>query len=259
MMLSKNFLKEKLNAGLPVIGTWSIIPSAINVEIISKSGVDFIIIDNEHGSISFENVSTMIMACELNNVSPIYRPPNVNEADILKALDMGVHGIQVPNVTTQLQVEEIIKYSKFPPIGNRGFSPFVRAAGYTNLNSALQFEKANDNTLLAINIEGIDAINNIEQFLNIDVLDIIFLGAFDISKALGLPGDMDNPELLHQLERLTKIIRNAGKHVGTISTSKEKINQYLGFGMDYIVHMVDCEMLRASYAEVTSYFHQKFK
>ena len=135
-MIKKNFLKDKLQAGNTVIGTWSIIPSVVTTEIIASTGIDFIIIDNEHGSTSFDVANSMIIACELNDVSPIYRPPNVNESDITKALDLGFHGIQVPNISNSKQINDIIKYAKFPPIGDRGFSPFVRAAGYTNLNSA---------------------------------------------------------------------------------------------------------------------------
>jgi 4-hydroxy-2-oxoheptanedioate aldolase len=258
-MISNNFLKNKLNNGDTVIGTWCIIPSAVNAEIISLTGVDFIIIDNEHGSISFETATSMIMACELNKVSPIYRPPNVNQGDITKALDLGFHGIQVPNITSRQQLDEILKYAKFPPSGNRGFSPFVRSAGYTNLNSENYFNTANSNTLVAINIEGIDAIENVEQFLDVEELDIIFLGAFDISKVLGTPGNMNNPELLSQMEHLTKLIRQAGKHAGTITTSKEKITQYIEFGMDYIVHMVDCEMLRLAYLEVVTHFKKNIR
>jgi len=258
-MIRNNFLRKKLEDGIAVIGTWCIIPSAINAEIISSAGVDFLIIDNEHGSINFETATSMVMACELNKVSPIYRPPNVNQADITKALDLGFHGIQVPNISSRQQLEKIIQYAKFPPAGDRGFSPFVRAAGYTNLNSENYFNTANTNTLIAINIEGTDAIENIDQFLDVDELDIIFLGAFDISKALGTPGDMNNPELINKIEYLTKKIRQAGKHVGTISTSKEKITQYVGFGMNYIVHMVDCEMLRLSYSEVVTHFKRNFR
>lgn len=258
-MIKNNFLKNKLDNGDIVIGTWCIIPSAVNAEIISSAGVDFIIIDNEHGSISFETANSIVMACELNEVSPIYRPPNVNQGDITKALDLGFHGIQVPNITSKQQLDEILQYAKFPPSGNRGFSPFVRAAGYTNLNSENYFNTANTNTLIAINIEGIDAIENIEQFLDVEELDIIFLGAFDISKALGTPGNMNNPELLYKMEYLTRKIRQAGKHAGTITTSNEKSALYIDFGMNYIVHMVDCEMLRLAYSEVVTPFKKNFR
>lgn len=252
-MIRENFVKNKLESGETVIGTWCIIPSAITAEIIARSGVDFIIIDNEHGPISFETAQQMIMSCELNGVSPLYRPPGVDENDILKSLDIGAHGIQVPNVDNPSQLKDIIAYSKFPPKGKRGFSPFVRAAGYTNKNSAEYYSKANDNVLVGINLEGKEAIERVDEFLEFDELDIIFIGLFDLSKALGIPGDVENPILLKEVESLTKKIKKKGKHVGTITTSLESIQRFTDFGMNFIVHYVDCEVLRTAYETPVQY------
>ncbi len=255
-MIRENFLKKKLDAGNVVIGTWSIIPSPVVADIISQSGLDFVIIDNEHGPISFETAQEMMMACELNGVSPLYRPPGVIEADILKGLDIGAHGLQVPNVESASQVKSIIDFSKFPPLGNRGFSPFVRASGYSNKNSEEQFAKANDNVLVGVNIEGEKGIKNFEAFLEIENLDIIFIGTFDLSKVLGTPGDVENPMLLKELEKMTKKARAAGKNIGTITTSNESIKRCKDFGMNYLVHYVDCEMLRKSYADAVGILNE---
>ena len=97
-MLRKNYIKEKLNSGEKVLGTWSIIPSPITTDIICSAGLDFIIIDSEHGPISFETAQEMVIACESRNVSPLMRIGSIDESEILKALDIGVHGIQIPNV-----------------------------------------------------------------------------------------------------------------------------------------------------------------
>ena len=105
-MRNKNFLKEKLISGQPVLGTWSIIPSAVTTDIIASTGLDFIIIDNEHGPISFETAQNMAIACESRMVSPIMRVGGVIEADILKALDIGMHGIQIPNVQSENDIKK---------------------------------------------------------------------------------------------------------------------------------------------------------
>lgn len=253
-MLNKNFLKEKLESGRSVIGTWSIIPSTVTTEIIASTGVDFIIIDAEHGPISFETAQNMVMVCESKGVSPVMRVGAINEADILKALDIGVHCIQIPNINTKKDVEKIIELSKYPPIGKRGFSPFTRAGNYSIENAKTLTEKANKNTLVAINIEGKEAIEDIDNILKIEQLDIIFVGLFDLSKALGIPGDVDNPKVISYLKELTQKINAAGKYAGTITTSKKKITEFLHIGLKYIVHLVDCEMLRNSYSDVVNHF-----
>lgn len=256
-MLKRNYLKEKLENGQSVIGTWSIIPSTVTTEIIASTGVDFIIIDAEHGPISFETAQDMSIVCESRGVSPVMRVGTIDEADILKALDVGVHCIQIPNIDKKEDVEKIVQLSKYPPIGKRGFSPFTRAGNYSMKNAKTLTEDANKNTMVAINIEGKEAIEDIDNILTIEHLDIIFVGLFDLSKALGIPGDVDNPKVINYLKELTKKINAAGKYTGTITTSKEKITEFLDIGLKYVVHLVDCEMLRNSYSGVVDHFQEQ--
>lgn len=259
-MLNRNYLKEKLQNGDAVIGTWSIIPSMVTTEIIASSGVDFIIIDAEHGPITYETAQNMAMVCESKGVSPVMRVGTIDEADILKALDIGVHCIQIPNVNKKEDVEKIVEFSKYPPIGNRGFSPFTRAGSYSIHSAKTLTKKANENTMIAINIEGEDAIKDIDNILKIEALDIVFIGLFDLSKALGIPGEVDNPKVIAYLKELTQKISTAGKYTGTITTSKEKITEFVDIGLKYIVHLVDCEILRGSYRDVVDHFNlQKSK
>ncbi len=256
-MIKKNFLKEKLEKGLPVIGTWSIIPSTVSTDIIASSGIDFIIIDSEHGPVSFETAQEMVVVCESRNVSPVMRVGSINESDILKALDIGIHCLQIPNINSRNDVEKIIRYSKYPPIGNRGFSPFTRAGDYSIGNSQTLTSDANKNTLIAINIESKEAIEDIDNILKIKEIDIIFIGLFDLSKALNIPGNVEHPKVLKYLKELANKINLAGKYPGTITTSKEKITDFLNLGVKYIVHLVDCEMLKASYIDVVNHFNSK--
>ena len=145
-MLKKNFIKSKLANGEKVIGTWITVPSPIVVDIICSAGIDFVIIDREHGPISFETAQEMIISCESRNVSPLVRIGGIDEPEILKVHDIGAHGIQIPNVVSLEDVKRIIKYSKFPPHGERGFSPFTRSGDYSIVNSSRLVEKTNNNT-----------------------------------------------------------------------------------------------------------------
>ena len=253
-MQNNNFIKNKLKKGIPVIGTWSVIPSPIVTDIIASTGIDFIIIDAEHGPISFSEAQEMAIACESRGVSPIMRVGGVIEADILKALDIGMHGVQIPNVTNRGDVKSIINYSKYPPVGDRGFSPFTRAGNYSIENSKTHTSTSNANTLIGINIEGEEGINNLDQILSVDGLDIVFVGLFDLSKALGIPGDVDNPKVEKLLREVTQKILDSGKYPGTIATSKEKMKSYISIGIKYLLYLVDCEMLRSSYSEIISDF-----
>jgi len=114
-MLKKNFLKEKLELGKPCLGTWSVIPSIEVIDIIASSGFDFIILDQEHGPINFETIQNQISICENNNCSPIVRVPGVLNSDILRSLDIGAHGLQIPNVKNIEDIvvgEEVLTYNE---------------------------------------------------------------------------------------------------------------------------------------------------
>jgi len=252
-MLKTNFLKEKLDAGETVIGTWSIIPSVTAVDIIASAGLDFIILDQEHGPAGTETLQEMIMACESRGTSPMVRVPGVIEADTLRALDIGAHGVQFPNVTTTEHVEQITRYTKYPPVGNRGFSPFTRAGDYSISNAQKLPATANDNTLIAINLETKEIGDSLETILEYPI-DIVFIGLYDLSKSFGIPGQVNDPKLLDYVKKLTDAIRAQGKVVGTITTTEEKVEFFKDMGMQYLVHLVDCEMLGASYKHIVNHF-----
>lgn len=253
-MLRKNYIKEKLQSGLAVIGTWSVIPSPVVTDIIASAGLDFVIIDAEHGPTTFETAQQMAIACESREVSPIMRIGDVCEADMLRALDIGMHGIQIPNISDAGDIHKIINYAKYPPLGNRGYSPFTRAGGYSLENAKTLPEIANQNTLVAINVEGTEAIENIDNILSIEGLDIVFIGLFDLSKALGKPGMVNDKEVMDYLQQLTDKINHAGKYPGTIATTIEQIDLYIQMGIKYLVYLVDCEMLRSAYVDIRNRF-----
>lgn len=249
-MRKKVFIREKLRQNKPVIGTWSNIPSPIVADIIASSGIDFMVIDCEHGPLNFETAMQMMIACEANLVSPALRIGSIHAEEMQKALDIGAHCVHVPNISTVEQAKRCVEIFKYPPAGQRGFSPFTRAGLYGSCPSKEIFEFANTEPLLAIHIEDMNGIENIETILDVKGIDIIFLGLFDLSKSLGMPGEITHPKLLSLLERLTKTILSKGKHPGTIVTNKEQLQRSLDYGMQYITYSVDCCMLKNSYKEI---------
>tara|TARA_Y100001970_G_C14177871_1_gene828078 strand:+ start:472 stop:1242 length:771 start_codon:yes stop_codon:yes gene_type:complete len=255
-MIKANYLKEKLMKDFPVIGTWVVVPSINNIDIISSSGVDFVIIDREHGPITFETAQEMAIACQARNVSPLMRVGDIEKSFIQNALDIGVHGIQIPNIETKADALKVVNYSKYPPIGNRGFSPFTRAGDYTNLNSKKLLDESNSNTLVVLNIEGKDAIKNIDEIVSVKHVDIIFVGLFDLSKELNIPGEIENPKILDALKLIAKKCQDNGIFVGTIATKLNQIEQFIEIGLKYIVYGVDCNIIKSSYENVVKHFRQ---
>lgn len=254
-MLNKNYLLDKLRSGKPALGTWNVINSPMIIDVIASSGLDFVIIDAEHGCTSFETAQIMVAVCESHGVSPVMRVGEINESMILRALDIGIHGLQLPNISRKEDAENFVKFAKYPPIGCRGFSPFTKAGNYDFKNAQILTEKANGNTLLIANVEGVEGLNNLEAISNVDGLDVIFIGLFDLSKSLGIAGDVNNPIVIQKLEDSVKMIHTSGKKVGTIAANAEKLRQFKAIGVDYLTYSVDTGILKEAYQNIASIFN----
>jgi len=252
-MLKENHLLDKLrNTNDVCIGTWSLIPNSAFIDVLCSSNLDFVIFDSEHGSIGFERAQEMAIVCDSHKVSPIMRIPEVNQNYVLKALEIGMHGIQVPNIDNIDQINDLQKFSKYHPDGKRGFSPFTRACGYTSNNSREMVSTANVNTLLNIHIEGEMGVNNIDSILENDFIDVCFLGLYDISSYMGRPGEIDHPEVIDLFKLLSSKIISAGKIVGSISNDINQLRFLIDNNVRYITHSVDCHVVQQAYKLITS-------
>ena len=253
-MIKKNFLKEKLSRQNICLGTWSVIPSNTITDIITSSKFDFVILDQEHGPLSFETIQKQIITSENNNCSPLVRVPKVSQEDILRALDVGAHGIQVPNINNLDDLKYLIEYSKYPPKGNRGFSTFTRAGGYNINNKDILYSKANDNTLLGINIESKKALDLTSKISEFEEIDIIFYGTFDLSKDFGCPGETNNSEIWKHIEESNKYFISKNKITGTIATNIEDLQRHISLGMKYHLYKVDCGIISDAFFDIKKNF-----
>ncbi len=253
-MLRENFLKNKLKQNRLTIGTWAIINSTMIIDVIASSGIDFIIIDAEHGSISFETAQSMISICESYGVTPIMRVGEINESLILRALDIGVHGVQLPNISTEDDARKFVKFAKYPPIGVRGFSPYTKAGLYDVTNGIDMPNIANRNTLLIANVEGQEGMDNLEKIVQVDGIDIIFIGLFDMSKSLGIAGDVQNPKVIKKLDEAIEIVHKYNKKIGSIASNLDMLKLLKNKKIDYLTYSVDTGVIKESYHNIVKNF-----
>ena len=254
--MNVNYLKKKLETA-QALGTWCVIDSPMVVDVMATTGLDFIIIDAEHGPISYETAQQMVMACESHNISPIMRVGKLDEVSVLRALDIGIHGLQLPNISTVEDANNLVKFAKYPPIGVRGFSPYTKAGLYDVTKGKTLPKHANDNTLLIANVEGVEGIKNIDAISNVEHIDIIFIGLFDLSKSLGIPGDVENPKVIEALKNAIKTVKNNGKKIGSIAANKNMLEQFVELGVDYITYSVDAGVIKEAYAGIVKSFDKK--
>ena len=169
----QNF-KEKLASGSCVLGPFMKTCDPAFVEVAGWSGMDFAILDMEHGPISMESMQNNIRAAESSGILPVVRAAGLSEEAISKALDIGAAGIEIPQITCAEDVEKAVSYSKFYPMGNRGVCRFVRASHYSSMERNQFFSSANKN-LIIVQLEGQKALNNLDEILEVEGIDIIFV------------------------------------------------------------------------------------
>lgn len=236
-MQNNSSLKNKLGAGKTVLGTWCEIPSPEFINVLAKGGLDFVIIDMEHGSCDFEQAGKMVMAAQVEGCSPIIRVPTNNESAILRALELGAEGVIVPHVESAEERKRVIDAIKFPPIGIRSLNPYVRAGGYKSTPDFTT--QQNKNTLSAILVESLQGIENIEEIIDDAYLDVVYMGSYDISIALGLPGKTKHPKVVRVLEKMTKIITKKKKVAACLFHSKDDLYFFKKNGVKFLCYKVD--------------------
>jgi 4-hydroxy-2-oxoheptanedioate aldolase len=181
--MKKNLMKEKLRAGKPVYGVSVMIPSPQIVEMVAAAGFDWVLLDCEHGTLTLESVELMAMAAEACGITAIARPMTRSPEHILQVLDRGVMGVQVPHVNTAAEAREVLAAVKFHPEGKRSLAAGTRAAVYDSHGALSEYVKAaNEATLVAIQLEDKEAIQNIDELLAVEGIDVFFIGPSDLSQ-----------------------------------------------------------------------------
>lgn len=232
-------LKEKLQNGEIVCGPFMKIPSPTIVEIFGMSGFDFVLFDMEHGPIDTESIEDMIRAAQLAGTSPIARVSS-NEASLFsRVLDIGVEGLLVPQVSSREEAENIVRGSLFSPEGERGVCRYVRAASYSHEDKKRYFERANRETVVIALVEGVKGIDNIEDIIQVPGIDVVFIGPYDLSQSLGVPGDIESDLVSGKMNEMVKKTRQAGLAVGTFVDNLTAAEKWVRHGIQFIAYAVD--------------------
>ena len=167
-------------------------PTIEIIECCGIVGMDFAVIDMEHTPLSPRDLIPLVLASETRELKLIVRLPNLNEEYFKWCLDLGIKHLQVPHIETTMDVDKVINSSFFYPIGQRGLCRAVRAADYSNMNKKDYLDHSNSKVEVIFQIEGIQGFNNLNQILNHDGVNSIFIGPYDLSQSLGSPGDIWN-------------------------------------------------------------------
>lgn len=187
-------LKDRLAKNQVVMGTWMSMAHPSIAEILAMAGYDFVVVETEHTAIDVSEVLRLIIAIEQRGSIPLVRLAWNDPIQAKAVLDSGAAGVLVPMVNTRADAELAVAMTKYPPLGYRGVG-LARAQGYGQ-HFDEYIRHANADTLLIVQIEHKDAVANIEEILSVPGIDGTFIGPYDLSSSLGIPGQLSHPDIV---------------------------------------------------------------
>ena len=249
--MSNDAFKQRLLSGELLVGTMVTLPSTVTAEILSLSGFDWLFVDLEHGPMALQDAMRI-----MQTVSPgtpcLMRVPLNDEAWIKRALDIGPAGVVVPQIRSVEDAARAVRYCKYPPAGIRGVG-IGRAHGYGE-----RFEEyvasSNDQTAVIIQIEHIDAVNDIEDIAKVPGIDGWFVGPYDLSGSMGKIGAVTDPEVQEAIARVTACATKANIPMGIFGASVDAVNPFIAQGYNLIAVSLDILLLGAAAKSITASF-----
>ncbi len=247
--MRQNQLKQKLQNGEFVLGPFMNCAYPAFMEICGLAGFDFAVIDLEHGPLHPLVAEDLCRAADCVGLSPIVRIRKNDGPQIQRALDIGSAGVQVPQIETKADAESAVRSAKYSPLGSRGLSFNTRAGLYTAAGSNIT-DSLNEESLVIVQVEGDRGIHHLAEIVTVPHLDVIFLGPYDLSQSLGIPGQVRDRRVLDLMETAVHTIRSAGKAAGTFADNPNIAQQwielgvqYVGLGVDVAIFLQACQSL----------------
>jgi 2-keto-3-deoxy-L-rhamnonate aldolase RhmA len=230
----KKNLKYRLEAGESVVGTMVTIVDNLQIaKIVKLCGFDFFIIDCEHGSYDYSAVANILAMAREIGIPAVVRIPEVGREAVLKYMEMGAAGLLLPNTENVEQARALVKYAKYAPLGDRGVSLFRPHTGYEKVDDASQYmQRTNQETVLMVQIESRQAVQNAEAILAVDGIDAAFVGPSDLSQSLGVFGQLEHPEFISAVDHVITAAKRTGKYSGLhCMTTTEALEPWIKKGM----------------------------
>ncbi len=241
--MKQNDLKKRMADSKTVFGLFINSGSTIACEIAGLSGFDFVMIDSEHGPTDPIRNRDLITAAEYRDVAPIVRVPNGDYDTILRTLDVGAHGIMVPQVNTQEQAQAVAEAALYTPKGNRGVAT-TRAGDYGFFQPMSEyFRQANERNLVIVQCENVKAVPNLDEICKIPGIDVVFVGPYDLSASMKTPGKVDYESIRPIADLVLEKTSANGKIAGIFTKDPTEARMYEEMGFRFIIVSTDISCL----------------
>ena len=226
-------LKKRLKQGETLTGCWLNLGNSLTAEIVGQAGFDWVLIDLEHGAGVEKDVLSQLQALESSTSAVLVRVESAESPRISRILDMGAEGIMCPKVDNALEAKKVINGLHYPPFGNRGVAKMVRATQF-GLNFNTYYDESRDNILGIVQIETLEALDNLDEIAAVEGVDILFIGPADLSMAMGIFGQFDHPTFTDALNKIVQAAQKANKAIGILIFNPDDYDKYHNMGIRFI-------------------------
>ena len=244
-------LKTKIDNGEIIYGTMiSVLRNPRWVESITKLGLDYVIIDNEHSPLGRSEVADLLAILKFTNIVPIVRIPIPDGHYTTMAVDAGSHGVLAPYCETVDQVEEVVAACKWRPLKGKFVDKIIKGQEFPSEETKLYLENKNKNNICIIGIESVPAINNLDNILSVNGIDAVFVGPNDLTISLGIPDQYDHPEYKKAVKYIIDKSKSKGiptlVHQQTLDLTREWIEN----GSNFVLYSSDSRMVNNFIKEI---------
>lgn len=243
----QNQLKKRLKNGETLLGSFVTMNNPDGAEILAMTGFDFLVIDCEHGPMSVESATDLIRAGEVRGVPSIVRVKDSEAATILRSLDIGAAGVQVPQVGSGEIAAAVADAAHYYPLGHRGLA-MPRAADFGRMQVEEYFQKTREELLVIAQCESAEGLENLEAVAATPGIDVVFLGPFDLSHSLGIPGRVEDPQIKAAERKIVEVCEKNGKAAGIFAVNGDASKVRAEEGFRYVTLATDAMILAAAAA-----------
>ena len=229
-------LRSRLQKKELVIGSWITLGHPAIAEIMCKAGFDWLAVDLEHSAITIREAEELIRIIDLSGSTPLVRLTSNNVDQIKRVMDSGAHGVIVPMVNSVLDAEKAVSAVYYPPRGSRGVG-LARAQGYgETFNHYIEW--LNENAVVIVQIEHIDAVSNLKDIISVNGIDGFIIGPYDLSASMGIPGQFDNSKFIDVIKNINEITSSTSlaRGVHIIEPDTEKLIQCINENYSFIAY-----------------------
>lgn len=226
--------RSRVLAGETLIGSFADLASPLAAELLGQAGMDWTVLDLEHGESTEADLLAMLYAVASTPMAPVVRVPSAERLRVGRALDLGAAGIMLPQLQSADQVREAVTYLRYPPVGQRGVALRTRGADMGALGHADVARVINERIVGVVQIESRGAVADADEIAALEPVDVLFVGPADLSHALGVPGQFDDPTYLDAIRSVVAACARHGKTAGILIYDAAALARHLELGFRFI-------------------------